>query len=155
MLVSIRKLLTCKKNLSEYFIGRLVEVNVTCSYYGDSKFVAEFYDSLVDFNKRFFALNNAFINHKLIVAERLNFKIIIELCHVAKVGPGFSLKDCLIKFACFTGRTDNKPVSVLFKDSFWDSRVSVIVVEIGVRNELVEVLETYKVFNQDNLMITL
>ena len=71
-------------------------------------------------------------NHKFVVSQRLNFKIIIERRYLLEFSPWFAGKNCHIKLTCTTCRADNKTLSVLYKFAFRDSRLFIEIVEMTV-----------------------
>ena len=97
--------------------------------------------------------DHSLVNHKLVVAQRLDFKIIVKRCQFIQFLISHSIFHGLIDFSCLTGASDNQPFSVLRQNGSWKSWFLVEVIYMRIGNQLVKILQPCLVFGQKNNVI--
>lgn len=78
----------------------------------------------VDGFKRRLVWHSALFNQKSVVAERLNFKIIVIFYNFVNLGKCFAVHNGGIKLARLARRTENKSLAVLCQKAFRNARFS-------------------------------
>ena len=78
-------------------------------------------------------------DEELIVPGRLDFEIIVKFCDLRDRLFRSVLEDCLIQFACNAGTADDDSLAVLYEFALRDSRLSLEILEMRIRNHRVEI----------------
>ena len=97
--VRVRKFLSCEQNFSRDFVVFVEKMRVAGRDHWFSELLSEFVNFSVDLHQLFFAVNDFLIEHKLVIAKRLNFEIIIVICYFFYFILSFIGKNCLIQFS--------------------------------------------------------
>ena len=82
-------------------------------------------------------------NHKFIVSQRLNFKVIVKLGYFQKFSIIGAANYSLIKVACLASTTDDKSFAVLFNFTFSGARSFIKILHMRFGNKLIKVFKTY------------
>ena len=107
----------------------------------------------VEGNKVINAVDPALVYHKLVIAERLDLKIIIERCDAFELFIGCTVFNSLIYLAGFACAAYDKPLSVSLQHGSWQSRSLVEVVNVRQADELVYILYSLLVLSQKDYVI--
>ena len=91
----------------------------------------------VEGNKVINAVDPALVYHKLVIAERLDLKIIIERCDAFELFIGCTVFNSLIYLAGFACAAYDKPLSVSLQHGSWQSRSLVEIIKMRCRNEFI------------------
>ena len=97
-------------------------MNVSSCNNRDSQFIAQLDDGLVKLLQFADALNSSVMHHELVVADWLNFQIIIKTCDPAQLIPAFSRYNCAEQLASLARASDKQSFSVFDQFAFRDKR---------------------------------
>ncbi len=85
--------------------------------------------------------DNTVINKKAVIAQGLNFKIIVERRYAAKLGIARSVHDSAIQFTHSAGRAYEQAIAVLNEQALGHGRGLVEIFKIRLRYELIKVFK--------------
>ena len=108
-LVGIRELLGRQQDMPVHLVLRLPEMDVTGGADGFSQLLAEADDDTVELPQILLAPGVAVAEHESIVAQGLNFQIIVEGGDALQLVPVLMVHHRLEQLAGFTGGADNQP----------------------------------------------
>ena len=74
--------------------------------------------------------NRSVPQHKRVVAERLNFEIVIKLRNIKQLIIALAVKNRAVQLARFAGRADDYTIAELFDNAFWHNRFFVKIFQI-------------------------
>ena len=101
----------------------------------------------------FLVLCRAVGNHKLVVANRLNFQIIIEVGNLEQIFMRCAVHHLGKQLACLTGRAKNQALSVTNQFTARHNRLFIEIFQVGIGNQLVQIFESHLIFCQNNKVI--
>ena len=138
-LVRVGKALGGKKNMPEYLVLRIQEVDVAGGHHHFSQFLTQLDDFpviglkiLVGFRLIFFV-----IQHEPVVSKRLHLQKIIEGGNALEFIVALPVKNGLEQFAGFTGRADNQPLPHFQKLRLGNPGHPAEVLQIGIGDQVV------------------
>ena len=116
-------------------------MHVTGSYYRLFKFFSQLYDSAVDILKFLYGVHRLFIaaQHKLIIAQRLDFQIIIKFHDSGDFLLRLSPDNRTVQFPRFAGGSQQQPLPVFYKFAFGHSGPFVVICQMGQRHQTVQI----------------
>ena len=128
--VGIGELLCSLQYLAVLLVLLVEKMHIACGDDGLIELTAYLYDAAVVVLKHRLVPDNAVIDKEVIVAYRLNFKVIIERSYAPQLGIRCSVHDRTVKLAHAAGRADQYALSVLNKQAFRHGRGLVVILEI-------------------------
>ena len=142
LIVGVLKFHTGQQDGAEDRVFRLHKMHVT----GCNNWFIELFtnpkDGFIVFNQLIAVLRPAGLNHKFIVAQRLDFQIIIKGCNVAQLFKRFPLDNRLEQFPCFTGTADQQPFPVFHNLTLWGAGPAVIILNMCAGNQFIQVFQS-------------
>ena len=87
-------------------------------------------DLSIDFPQRLLILDMPAFDEKSVVDQRLDLQIIVEFHKAFQFRFTFLVKDSLIHLSRFTGRSDDKPLSIFRQHGFRHPRFFIKIVEM-------------------------
>ncbi|CDC25052.1 unknown [Firmicutes bacterium CAG:466] len=93
------------------------------------------------------------VNHKFIVAQRLNFQIIIEMYQFFDTLFGLAVQKGTIQFPCFAGTAQNQAFPHLHEFAFGNSGTTEEIINMGHGNQFVQIPQTCIVLHQNDCMV--
>ena len=151
--VGVGELLSRKQNLTVQLVRVVHEMRVTGCNDGNIQLFAQSHDLTVEVAKPLLAVDLTLGKQEAVIADRLNLKVIVELCDFLNLTVGLALDDGLHQFARLAGRADDQPFSVFFKSCLRNSREPLKIIQIAFRNQAIKILQSHLVFHQNDLMI--
>ena len=151
--VTILKALGSQQNMAENLILRVQEVYIAGSHHRLAQFLPQTDDGTVKLPQLLNILGNSLFQHEHIVADGLNFQEIIERGDVLQFFFTLVLHNRLEQFAGFTGRADNQTLSVLHDLRFRHPGEALEKLQVGVRDQMVEVTQSHLVFGKENNVV--
>ena len=130
-------------------------MRITRSTNGLAVFFAKLHNTAVEIAKSLVIGNGTLGNEETIVANGLDFEVIVEVDDLLDLALGSVLKDRTEKLACLAGRTDDESLAVLLQHRLGNTRKAAVVIEIAHGNELVKVLQSNLVLDENDLVIGL
>ena len=128
-------------------------MRVTRCYHGNTKLIAKCHHAAVEIAQSLVVCDLPLCNHKAVVADGLDLKVIVKLGNLLDLAFGLVINDSAHELPRLARSADDKTLSVLFKHRFRHSGHLAIVVKISERNELIQVFESHLIFNQQNLVV--
>ena len=107
----------------------------------------------VEITQFFLALDGSFAQHEPVVADRLNFQIVViarDLLQLVPRGPAHHGAEQLARLA---SGTDNQSLAQLVEFCFWDPRTLIKIIEMRLGNQFIKVFQPNLVLDENNLMI--
>ena len=126
------------------------EVDVARCADGLAELFAKLDNSAVEVLEVFVVAHRAVAHHEAVIAERLNFKIVVERGDALELIPVLVVDDGAEQLARLAGRADDQALAMRDKFAFRDDRHALKVFEVRRRDELVEVLEAHLVLGDQN-----
>ena len=117
---------------------------------GLAELFAKLDNSAVEVLEIFVVAHRAVAHHEAVIAERLNFKIVVERGDALELVPVLVVDDGAEQLARLAGRADDQALAMRDKLAFRDDRHALKVFEVRRRDELVEVLEAHLVLGDQN-----
>ena len=107
LFITVLKSLSRHNNPAVHLILRVQKMNVAGSTDRFSELVSQFHDLLVNVDQILLRIHSALFipEHKAVVAQRLNFQVVIEPDQSGDLRIGPAPKQCLIQFPRLTGRS--------------------------------------------------
>ena len=100
--------------LFEHLVGRF-EVDrkrlVRVGHLLCRQLVAQLYDRAVEASEFFFILCHALFQHEAVVADGLDFKIVVKFCDALELCPALVVHDCLKQLSCLARRADDQALA--------------------------------------------
>ena len=112
---------------------------------GDDRFVhasSQFDDTAVIVLQHMVVLHDCIIHEEAVINERLDLKIIIELRDLLQSIPVFPAHHSAVQFSHAAGGTDEKTFPMLDQQRTGHRRSLVEVFQIGLRDQLIQVLQS-------------
>ena len=146
--VGIGEFLCRLKYLAVLLVLGIEKMHVAC---GDDRLIeltADIEYAAVIVLQNAYVADNAVINKESVIAERLNFKIIVKRRYALELGVARAVHHSAVKLAHTAGGAYQQPLAVLYQQAFRHGRGFVKVLEIRLRNKLVQVFKADLVFYQ-------
>ena len=93
------------------------------------------------------------VDHKAVVCDRLNLKIVIEINKSCDLFGRSSFYNRAIKFARTAGTSDDKTLPVLYKFALWHKRKSSEIVYMRLTYKCIKINPSKRILRKDNTMI--
>ena len=149
-LVGIRELLGRQQDMPVHLVLRLPEMDVTGGADGFPQLLAEADDDTVEFPQVLLASCLAVAEHEGVVAQGLNFQIVVKGCNALQFVPILVIHHSLEQLAGFAGGADDQALPMGHQLAFWDGGHPLEIFQVGCRNQLVEVFQAHLVPGQNN-----
>ena len=149
-LVGIRELLGRQQDMPVHLVLRLPEMDVAGGADGFSQLLAEADDDTVEFPQVLLAPGVAVAEHESVVAQGLNFQIVVKRGDALQLVPILVVHHCLEQLTRLAGGADNQPLPVGDQLTFGNGRHPLEVFQVGCRNQLVEVFQSHLVPGQND-----
>ena len=94
-------------------------------------------------------------HHVFVIPQRLYLQKIVVFRDLAQLFKALTLHNSSVKFACFTGGTNQKSVPVLVQNAARHPGLLEKVVGMSLANDLVQIFQAHLVAHQDNQVIIL
>ena len=117
------------------------------------KLITELYDRFIEFLKLLDRFYCAVVEHEHVVADRLDFQIIVEGGDFLKLPPLLARYNRAEQLARLAGAADKQPLAVLYELRFGNTRLFVEVIEMRHGNQLIKVFQSRLVFHENNLVV--
>jgi len=128
-------------------------MHIAGGHHRDVQFLAELDNSAIVIAQLLFALRSSLAQHEQVIADRLNLQIVVKPRDLLELVPRSTGYHGAEQLARFARRTDHQPFAQLGQLRFRDPRPLVEIIEVGLGNQLVQILEPDLVFNQNDLVI--
>ena len=148
--VGIGELLAGQENTAVRLVLRLLEVNVAGGADGLSQLPAQADDGAVEFPQLLLGPDVAVAEHEQVVADGLDLQIVIEGGDALELGPVLVVLHRLEQLAGLAGRADDEPLPMGHQLGFGDDGHPLEVLQVGGRDQLVQVLEAHFVLGQND-----
>ena len=116
---------------------------------------AELYDRAVKRVQLLDVADGARAHEEEVVAVGLDFEVIVKARDVQKLVPGFAVEYGAVELAGLAGAADQKALAVAHEFRLRDARLLIKILEMRLRNELVQIFEPCIVLDEDNLVVHL
>ena len=149
-LVGILIFLCRQQHMAVYLVLRLHEVDIPSGAYRLSKPLPQLHHPAVKSPQVVQVPGNAFLvpKHKLVIAQRLDFQVIIKVNQPGQLPLRRSPKNCLEQLPRLAGGADDEPLPVLINEGFGHNGKTVKVLQMGLRHQLVQISQPGLVFCQ-------
>ena len=157
LVVRIGETFRCHDDFTVCRVIRVNEMHVTGCHNRLSIGFAQFHNLPVhvfDVFHRMDIFHSGRINHKFIVAQRLNFQIIIKMYQFLNALLWFAVQKSTIQFPRFAGTAQNQAFPHLHKFAFGDSRATEEIINMCHGNQFIEIPQTCIVLHQNDGMIS-
>lgn len=91
--------------------------------------------------------------HKAVVADGLNLQIIIKTGDLTQLVPRAAVDHGAEKLARLAGAAQKQALAVLDQDAFGDARFFIKIFQMGLGDQLIQILKPRLVLHQNNLVI--
>ena len=138
--------------MAEYLILRVKEMDVTGGDNGLIKLLTEAHYAPVELTKLLLVFCSGVfpLQHKAVVADRLNLKIVVKLRKTAQLKPASVVCYKAEYLARFTCRTDYKPLPVLHKQTFRHDWIPSEILQMALCNDFIQIFYACLVFYKDD-----
>ena len=139
-----------------YFVIRIQEMHVAGCHNGLAELLAQLHNLPVDV---FQVLLGRHIrrpvagDHESVVPQGLDLIVIIEFRQLRDLLGGPFLQDRLVEFPGLTGAADEQAFPVFIQQALRDPWPSRVVGQMGLRDQLIEIVPSDIIFRQDNDMV--
>ena len=130
------------------FILRFEEMHVAGRNDELSEPPAQREDAAVEFAQVLLVARFAVVDEKVVVAQRLNFKIIVERCEPVKLGIAPVAHDGVENFTRLARRADKNALAVLHQKALRDDGAFLEVLQMRFGDELVEIFQSHLVLHE-------
>ena len=130
------------------FVLGVEEVHVAGRDNGLSELVAQLYNRAVETSKLLLVLCHALLQHEAVVADGLNFQVIVKFRDALELGPALVIDNGLKELARLAGRADDEPLAPPEKLRLRHDGHALKILEVAVGNEAVEVPEANRIFGE-------
>ena len=138
--------------MAEDLILRMQEVDIAGCHHRLSKFLTKANHRPVELAQFLLFLDGPLCQHKAVVGKRLDLQIIIKRCDALEFIVALAVNDRLEQLSCLTGRADDETLPVLNQLRLGNSGNALKILQIGVRDQMVEVSQTHLILSkQDNV----
>ena len=138
-LVGIRELLGRQQDMPVHFVLRLPEMDVTGGADGFSQLLAEADDDAVEFPQVLLASCLAVAEHEGVVAQGLNFQIVIKRGDALQFVPILVVHHSLEQLAGFAGGADDQALPMGHQLAFGDGGHPLEIFQVGSGDQLIEI----------------
>ena len=114
-------------------------MGVACGHDRLVQVLAQLYDGAVEVLDRLDRIHLPVANHKFIVAEGLDLKIIVIIGNAQQLLIRLARHDCPVKLARFTGRGEQQSLAVLVEQAARYARLFEEILGVGGADDAVEV----------------
>ena len=129
---------------------RLLEVNVAGGADGLVQLPAQADDGAVELPQLLLRLDVAVAEHEHIVADGLNFQIVVKRCDAPELGPVLVVLHRLEQLPGLAGGADDEALPVGHQLGFGDDGHPLEVLQVGGGDQLIQVLEAHFVLGQQD-----
>ena len=138
-LVGIRELLGRQQDVPVHFVLRLPEMDVTGGADGFPQFLAEADDDAVEFPQVLLASCLAVAEHEGVVAQGLDFQIIVEGRDALQLVPVLVIHHSLEQLAGLAGGADDQALPMGHQLAFGDGGHPLEIFQVGSGDQLIEI----------------
>ena len=110
-LVRVGHLLCRQQDVAVNLVLGVEEVHVSGGNDGLSQLVAQLYNRAVEASEFFFILCHALFQHEAVVADGLDFKIVVKFRDALELCPALVVHDCLKQLSCLARRADDQALA--------------------------------------------
>ena len=156
LIICILKTTSCHDDPAVYLILGIHKMDITGSNYRLIKLLSQLNDFLIDLDQILIGMDRIIffiLYHKLVVAKRLDFQIIIKAYQSCDLLLRCITKQCLIQFPCFTGASNKKPFPVSLKYTFGHTGPMVKIFNVRLAHKLIQINTTSLIPHKNNRMI--
>ena len=155
LIVRILKALSGHDDPAVHLVLRIQEMHVAGGHHRLVKLLAKRNDLFVQPDQIILGFKSGTLSpqHELIVSQRLNLQIIIEIHQPRNLFLRRGTHQSLIELSGLAGGTDDQSLPVLLKNAFRDSGHSRKIIQMGPGNHAVKVHPSNLVFRQNNHMV--
>ena len=157
LVISIIKALSCHDDPPVDLILRIQEMDITGCHHRLVELFSKCYDSAVKVHDILFTVycrNLGRINHKMIIAKRLDLQIVIKVHDPGNLLLCLAIQKRPVQLAGLTGTAKDKTLPVFQKKALWHPGMSVKILKMGSRNQPVQIFPPDIILCQDDRMIT-
>ena len=149
-LVGIRELLGRQQDVPVHLVLRLPEMDVAGGADRLVQFLSQPDDGAVELPQILLAPGVAVAEHESVVAQGLNFQIVVKGRDALQFVPILVIHHSLEQLAGFAGGADDQALPMGHQLTFWDGRHPLEIFQVGGGNQLVEVFQPYLVPGQND-----
>ena len=153
--VGVRELLGRLEDFSILLVLGVEEVDVARRDDHFAELLAQVQDRAVIVLQHGLVLDHAVFHQKAVVADRLDLQIVVKRRDLFQLLVACALHDGAVQLAHAAGRADEDALAVLDQQALRDRGDAVEILQIALRDHLVEVLQTLAVQNQQDHVIGL
>ncbi len=128
--IGIGEFLRRLEYLAVLLVLGIEKMHITCGDNGLTQLSADLKYAAVIVLQDANVADNTVINKKAVVAERLNFKVIIERCYAPKLGIARAVHDGAVQLAHSAGRAYKQSLAVLDEQTFGHGRSLIEILEV-------------------------
>ena len=139
LVVRVLKALGGHQNGAIRAIPRLHEVYVASGDHGLVQLLAQPHDFAVEIAQRFLILGRAFLQHKGVVADGLDFQIIVKARDAQKLRVPRAAHHRAEQFARLARAAHDQPFPVFFDQAARNARTAAVMVQVRLAHQAVEV----------------
>ena len=138
-LVGVRELFGRQQNVSVHFVLRLPEMDVAGGADGFSQLLAEADDGAVEFPQVLLASCLAVAEHEGVVAQGLNFQIVVKGRDALQLVPVLVIHHRLEQFTGLAGGADDQALPMGHQLAFGDGGHPLEIFQVGSGDQLIEI----------------
>ena len=138
-LVGIRELLGRQQDMPVHFVLRLPEMDVTGGADGFPQFLTEADDDAVEFPQVLLASCLAVAEHEGVVAQGLNFQIVVKGRDALQLVPVLVIHHRLEQFTGLAGGADDQALPMGHQLAFGDGGHPLEIFQVGSGDQLIEI----------------
>ena len=157
--VGVLKALGGQQHMAVDLVLRVQEVDVAGGHHGFAQFMGQLHDGAVEIPQLLPITCNGLAvlvgpEHIGVVAQRLNFQIVVPGGDALELRPGAVPHHCLEQLARLTGRAHQQPLPVLINEAFGHHRIllALEVLQMSLGDQLIEIAQAGLVAGQDDEM---
>ena len=140
LIIGIRKAFCCHNDTTECRVLRIDKMHVTGADNRLVMLICQRHDTFVDFDNILHGMNIFHpwrIDHEFIIAQRLNFQIIIEIHQFFNDLFRLVLQNRSVQFTGFTGTAKDQTIAMLDQFTFRNSGSAMEIIQMGQRNQFI------------------
>ena len=154
LIVRVRKALTGHQDAAERLVLRFEEVNVAGRAARLAELVRKAQNIAVPVAQLLLVLREPLRNHEVVVADGLDFEVVVELREAFYLVPLRALGERAEHLARLARRAEDQSLAVAYQLAARHDGALVVIFEKALGNELIQIAQTGLIFHENDEMVT-